>query len=101
MREARLHWFGHVLRANEETLAKKSLNLQCCPKQHWTNTLKNDMKLSWVHLDLANEYAKWRAKTRIVHPTTKWDKHEEGGGGEEEEEDEGGGSGSGGNENIK
>ncbi|VDP06475.1 unnamed protein product [Heligmosomoides polygyrus] len=45
LREARLRWCGHVLRANDDTVCKIDLNLEVPrkrprgrPKQHWLDT---------------------------------------------------------------
>ena len=81
MREARLRWFGHVLRANNDTLAKAGLNLEVRgsrpkgrPKQRWLDTLHNDMKIAGAHPDHAHDRAKWRRRTTTADPATQWDK---------------------------
>ncbi|VDO83764.1 unnamed protein product [Heligmosomoides polygyrus] len=61
LREARLRWYGHVLRANDDTVCKIGrLNLEVPgkrprgrPKQRWLDTLHMDLKLAGVHPDQA------------------------------------------------
>ncbi|VDP25219.1 unnamed protein product [Heligmosomoides polygyrus] len=52
LREACLRWYGHVLRANEDTILKIGQNLEVLgkrprgrPKQRWLDTLPLDLKL--------------------------------------------------------
>ncbi|EYC43524.1 hypothetical protein Y032_0491g2404 [Ancylostoma ceylanicum] len=51
IRETRLRWYGHVLRANEDTICKVGLDLEVPgkqpkgrPKQRWLDTLHADLK---------------------------------------------------------
>ncbi|VDO95843.1 unnamed protein product [Heligmosomoides polygyrus] len=81
LREARLRWYGHVLRANDDTVCKIGLNLEVPgkrprgrPKQHWLDTLHMDLKLAGVHPDQAFDREKWRHQTRRADPATKRDK---------------------------
>ncbi|VDP09280.1 unnamed protein product [Heligmosomoides polygyrus] len=60
MREARLRWYGHVLRGEEDSVRKIGLNFEVIgkrprgrPKQRWANTLHTDLKVAGVHPDLA------------------------------------------------
>ncbi|VDO85208.1 unnamed protein product [Heligmosomoides polygyrus] len=53
LREARLRWYGHVLRANDDTVCKIGLNLEVPgrrprgrPKQRWLDTLRLDLKIA-------------------------------------------------------
>ncbi|VDO63923.1 unnamed protein product [Heligmosomoides polygyrus] len=53
MREARLRWYGHVLRGKEDSVRKIGLELEVAgkrprgrPKQRWSDTLHKDMKKS-------------------------------------------------------
>ncbi|VDP37194.1 unnamed protein product [Heligmosomoides polygyrus] len=71
--EARLRWYGHVLRANDDTVCKIGLNLEVPgkrprgrPKQRWLDTLHLDLKIAGVH--------PWRHHTRRADPATKRDK---------------------------
>ncbi|VDP34871.1 unnamed protein product [Heligmosomoides polygyrus] len=60
MREARLRWYGNVLRGKEDSVRKMGLNLEVIgkrprgrPKQRWSDTLNMDLKVAGVHPDLA------------------------------------------------
>ncbi|VDP25846.1 unnamed protein product [Heligmosomoides polygyrus] len=81
LREARLRWYGHVLRANDDTVCKIGLNLEVPgkwprgrPKQRWLDTLHLDLKIAGVHPDQAIDRGKWRHRTRRADPATKRDK---------------------------
>ncbi|VDO27048.1 unnamed protein product [Haemonchus placei] len=57
MREARLPWYGHVLRAKKDSVRKIGLNLVVSekrsggrPKQRWLDTLHEDLN---IHPDQA------------------------------------------------
>ncbi|EYB87852.1 hypothetical protein Y032_0256g368 [Ancylostoma ceylanicum] len=80
LRETRLRWYGHVLRANEDTICKVGLDLEVPgkrpkgrPKQRWLDTLHADLKHVGVHPDQAHDRAKWRQKIRKADPATKRD----------------------------
>ncbi|VDO89845.1 unnamed protein product [Heligmosomoides polygyrus] len=56
LREARLRWYGHVLRANDDTVRKIGLNLEVPGnrprgrmKQRWLDTLHLDDRKNWRH----------------------------------------------------
>ncbi|VDP50693.1 unnamed protein product [Heligmosomoides polygyrus] len=56
MREARLRWYGHILRGKEDSVRKIGLNFEVIgrrPKQRWADTLHMDLKVAGVHPDLA------------------------------------------------
>ncbi|VDP17072.1 unnamed protein product [Heligmosomoides polygyrus] len=81
LREARLRWYGHVLRANDDSVCKIGLNLEVPgkrprgrPKQRWLDTLHLDLKIAGVHPDQAFDREKWRHHTRRADPATKRDK---------------------------
>ncbi|VDP36576.1 unnamed protein product [Heligmosomoides polygyrus] len=67
MREARLRWYGHVLRGKEDSVRKIGLNFEAIgkrprgrPKQRWLDTLHTDLKITGVHPDLALDRERWR-----------------------------------------
>ncbi|VDO19219.1 unnamed protein product [Heligmosomoides polygyrus] len=77
MREARLRWYGHVLRGKEDSVRKISLNFEVIgkrprgrPKQRWLDTLHADLKITGVYPDRE----RWRHNTRIADPATMRDK---------------------------
>ncbi|VDO79606.1 unnamed protein product [Heligmosomoides polygyrus] len=58
MREARLRWYGHVLRGKEESVRRIGLELKVSgklprgrPKPRWSDTLHMDKKVAGVHPD--------------------------------------------------
>ncbi|VDO85005.1 unnamed protein product [Heligmosomoides polygyrus] len=81
MCEARLRWYGHVLRGNEDSVRKIGLEVEVSgkrprgrPKQRWSITLHTDLKVTGVHPDQAQDRGKWRRDTRRADPATKRDK---------------------------
>ncbi|EYC43008.1 hypothetical protein Y032_0507g2693 [Ancylostoma ceylanicum] len=69
LHEARLPWYGHVLRAGNATACKIALNLgvpdkrpKGRPKQRWIDTLHSDLKLAGIHPDQAHDRTKWRQR---------------------------------------
>ncbi len=51
MREARFRWYGHVVKSEEESIAKRALRLnpegkppRGRPKKRWMDRIKEDMK---------------------------------------------------------
>uniref|UniRef100_A0A183GT88 Endo/exonuclease/phosphatase domain-containing protein n=1 Tax=Heligmosomoides polygyrus TaxID=6339 RepID=A0A183GT88_HELPZ len=77
LREARLRWYGHVLRANDDTVCKIGLNLKVPgkrprgrPKQRWLDALRLDLKMAGVHPDQAFR----ENHTRRADPATKREK---------------------------
>ncbi|VDP13492.1 unnamed protein product [Heligmosomoides polygyrus] len=58
MQEARLRWYGHVLR-EEDSVRRIWLNFEVIgkwlrerPKQRWSDTLHKDLKIAYVHANL-------------------------------------------------
>ena len=81
MREARLRWYGHVLRASCDTVRRTGLELEVPgkrpkgrPKQRWSDTLHADLKIVGAHPDQAFNREKWRDKIRRANPAIEWDK---------------------------
>ncbi|VDO98451.1 unnamed protein product [Heligmosomoides polygyrus] len=77
MREARLRWYGHVLRGKEDSVRKIGLNIEVIgmrprgrPKQRLSDTLHMDLKVAGVHPDLALDRERWRRDTKIADPAT-------------------------------
>ncbi|VDO19755.1 unnamed protein product [Heligmosomoides polygyrus] len=77
LREARFRWYGHVLRANDNTVRKICLNLgvpgkrpRGRPKQCWLDVLHLDLKMA-VHPDQAFGRENWRHHIRRADPATK------------------------------
>ncbi|VDO66057.1 unnamed protein product [Heligmosomoides polygyrus] len=81
LREARLRWYGHVLRASIDTVRKSGLNIDVPgkrpkgrPKQRWLDTLHVDLKVAGIHPYQAFDGVKCRHHTRIADPASKQDK---------------------------
>uniref|UniRef100_A0A914WFQ1 Reverse transcriptase domain-containing protein n=1 Tax=Plectus sambesii TaxID=2011161 RepID=A0A914WFQ1_9BILA len=81
LRKSRLQWYGHVLRANDKTVAKMDFALEVSgarprgrPKQRWTNTLHNDLKVIGLHPDKAPDQDLWQQRARRAGPATLWEK---------------------------
>ncbi|VDP06833.1 unnamed protein product [Heligmosomoides polygyrus] len=81
LRESRLRWYGHVLRANDDTVWKIGLNLEVpgkrpreCPKQHLLDMLHLDLEKVNVHPGQAFDRENWRHHTRRADPVTKRDR---------------------------
>nr|CDJ95465.1 RNA-directed DNA polymerase (reverse transcriptase) domain containing protein [Haemonchus contortus] len=77
MREARLRWYGHVLRADEGSVRTIGLNLDVSgkrprgrPKQRWLDTLHEDLKTVNIHPDQAFNREKWRQHIRKADSPT-------------------------------
>ncbi|EYB85573.1 hypothetical protein Y032_0296g1713 [Ancylostoma ceylanicum] len=78
--EARLRWYGHVLRAESDSVCKLGFNLGVTgkrpkrrPKQRWMDTLYADLKTFGMQ-DQAYDRIKWRQGISKADPTTKRDK---------------------------
>ncbi|VDO24127.1 unnamed protein product [Heligmosomoides polygyrus] len=81
MREARLRWYDHVLRGEEDSVRKIGLELEVSgkrprgpPKQRWSDTLHMNMKVTGVHPDQAQDRERWHHDTKRADPATKRDK---------------------------
>ncbi|VDP01548.1 unnamed protein product [Heligmosomoides polygyrus] len=64
MREARLRWYGHVLRGEEDSVRKIGLKFEVSGK-------------AGVHPDLARDRERWRHDTRKADPAMKRDNAKE------------------------
>lgn len=78
LREVRLRWYGHVLRASDESVAQKGLQLTVAgtrpsgrPKQRWSDTLHGDLRIAKAHPDQAHDRAKWRRLITTADPATR------------------------------
>ncbi|EYC44370.1 hypothetical protein Y032_0463g1909 [Ancylostoma ceylanicum] len=81
LREARLRWFGHVLRAKGDKVCRIGYDLEVPgkrpkgrPKQRWLDTLHADLKLARIHPDQAHDRAIWRQRISKADPATKREK---------------------------
>ncbi|CAD6199417.1 unnamed protein product [Caenorhabditis auriculariae] len=81
LRENRLRWFGHVLRADPTSIAKTSHTLEVDgkrprgrPKRRWMDTLNEALKATKLHPDQAADRTKWRQRSRKADPATERDR---------------------------
>ncbi|KAK6749797.1 hypothetical protein RB195_002043 [Necator americanus] len=81
MKEARLRWFGHVLRREEDSVAKTALKLDVSgvrprgsPKIRWLDRVKLDMIDARLRTADAMDRTKWKTRSRKADPATTWDK---------------------------
>ncbi|VDP26075.1 unnamed protein product [Heligmosomoides polygyrus] len=81
LREARLRWYGHVLRASDDNVRKSGLNFEVPgkrprgrPKQRWLDSLHQDLKIARLHPDQAFDREKRRQYSRKADPARKRDK---------------------------
>ncbi|PIO62574.1 hypothetical protein TELCIR_15863, partial [Teladorsagia circumcincta] len=81
LREARLRWYGHVLRANDVTVCKTLT----CQESGQEDARSNDglircmktLKLAGLHPDQAHNREKWRRNTTKADSATGWDNAKE------------------------
>ncbi|EYC18727.1 hypothetical protein Y032_0026g1333 [Ancylostoma ceylanicum] len=77
LREARLRWYDHVLRADNAALCEIALNVDVPgkrskgqPKQRCIYTLHSDLKLADIHPEKGHDRAKWRQRiSKAVPPS--------------------------------
>ncbi|KAL6729361.1 hypothetical protein Aduo_000422 [Ancylostoma duodenale] len=81
LREARLRWFGHVLRASGNKVCRTGFDVDVPgertkgrPKQRWLDTLHADLKLARIHPDQAHDRAIWRQRISKADPAAKREK---------------------------
>ncbi|KAK6729209.1 hypothetical protein RB195_006324 [Necator americanus] len=80
MKEARLRWFGHVLRREEDSVAKTTLKLDVSgvrprgrPKIRWLDRMKPDMIDARLCTTNAMDRTKWKTRSRKADPATTRD----------------------------
>ncbi|XGW34600.1 hypothetical protein V3C99_018505 [Haemonchus contortus] len=66
MRETRLRWYGHALRAKNDSVRRMGLNLDVSgkrpkgrPKQRWLDTLHENLKTVNIHPNRAFNREEW------------------------------------------
>jgi len=77
MREARLRWYGHVMRLEEDSVVRTALRIdppgrrpRGRPKKRWLDRLQDDMREVNVAPEDAQDRARWRKATK-VNPATE------------------------------
>ncbi|KIH50643.1 hypothetical protein ANCDUO_19276 [Ancylostoma duodenale] len=81
LREERLRWFGHVLRADGDKVCRIGFDVEVSekrpkgrPKQRWLDTLHADLKLARIHHDQAHDRALWRQRISKADPAAEREK---------------------------
>ncbi|EYB90790.1 hypothetical protein Y032_0214g2334 [Ancylostoma ceylanicum] len=81
LRGARLQWYGHVLRAENDSVCKIGFNLGVSgkrpkgrPTQRRMVFLHANLKTLGMHPEQAHDRTKWRQIISKADPATKWDK---------------------------
>lgn len=67
VREARLRWFGHVLRRGSEYIDRRRLRMELAggtprgrARQRFIDVVKDDMKLAGAKAENAEDWVRWR-----------------------------------------
>lgn len=75
IKEARLRWFGHVERREEDNPVKRVTKEEVAgkrgrgrPKKRWSDCVKEDMKEAGVRREDALQRSAWRAKIKATDP---------------------------------
>ncbi|VDL78049.1 unnamed protein product [Nippostrongylus brasiliensis] len=78
LRESRPRWYGHVLRASDNTVCKIGLGLDIQgtrprgrSKQRWLDTIHVDLKAERIHPDHTRDRAVWRQRIGVANPASK------------------------------
>ncbi|XP_026042711.1 uncharacterized protein LOC113033277 [Astatotilapia calliptera] len=81
MQEARLRWYGHVVRSDENSVVRTALRLspqgrrpRGRPKRRWMDRIKDDVKKIEADLTDALDRPKWRRLCRKADPATEREK---------------------------
>ena len=81
MRESRLRWLGHVLGAEDNTIAKSAYVLEINgkrpsgrPRHRWGDTVSKDLNTVNLQLEDAKDRIRWRRHFLTSDPAITWDK---------------------------
>ncbi len=72
LRRARLRWFGHVMRKEDDDWVKRCMNLEVegnapkGPRKTWRKTVEEDMKLKGLKAEDCADRQKWRKGTKAL-----------------------------------
>ena len=76
VQESRLKWYGHVLRRQDEYVAKSVMVMEVPgkrrrgrPKQRWLDNIKNDLSERELLGEEAQDRVQWRRLIRHIEPT--------------------------------
>jgi hypothetical protein len=80
VQEARLKWFGHILRRDEDEPCRLAWNLYIegdrsrgRPRQRWSDNIRKDLKEKELNVRDVMDRVKWRHATKAADPRTVWD----------------------------
>jgi len=80
MRQARLRWYGHVMRRGEEAVVRTALRLEPAgrrprgrPKKRWLDRINEDLRIVNLQPDDALDRTAWRRAIN-AHPATERDR---------------------------
>ncbi|XP_073698816.1 uncharacterized protein [Garra rufa] len=80
MQEARMRWYGHVVRSGEDSVARTALRLspqgkrpRGRPKKRWIDRIKEDVKIVGAAPEDALDRAKWRRLCKKADPASARD----------------------------
>ena len=78
LRESRLGWYGHVLRADVDSVVKKATLHEVAgerplgrPRQRWMDVIRNDMKMVGLHPEDAEDRIRWRHRSSKADPAVR------------------------------
>ena len=80
LREARLRWFGHVMRRDNEEAVRMALETEIKgsrargrPRRRWKDCITSDLEMKRLVEEDARDRRKWRTVIRAADPRTVWD----------------------------
>jgi hypothetical protein len=80
MREARLRWYGHVERSNEDSSIKRTMRAEVQgrrsrgrQKKRWSDMIQQDMEFLDLKKEDAGERTTWRQRIRVADPSSARD----------------------------
>ena len=75
IRTARLRWFGHVKRMDEDTWVKRVMEMEVegrrargRPTMRWMDNIREDMRMRGVREEEAKDRSRWRSKMQTPYP---------------------------------
>ena len=77
IRTARLRWFGHVKRMDQDTWVKRAMEMEVDgrrargrPTKRWMDNIREDMRIRGVREEEAQDRSRWRCKMQTPDPDT-------------------------------
>jgi hypothetical protein len=73
MRINRLVWYGHVMRKDESHITKRVMSMNIDgypsrPRNRWMDSVKDDMKMKGVRIEMTSDRRQWKKKTCCADP---------------------------------